>query len=294
MFSLQEFVDHFEAFILPQADMRVEAANLDVFNDNFEYARSGNGLPVRFPLAVQPYVSEAVLVMTYVHATPMTELLDVGPPPPRAGLFRKASHSAPKFLRRETQRTHCCLRVGKVCLDAFLQMMFRDRCIHGDMHPGNMLVRLGEDGSDPELVVIDAGLAVRMGPVEQQNFADLMYSVAMKDGRSAGRLMVERSSGDRSAVIDEDGFVENVGDLVSSACSHGFSLGKWGIGDTLRQILQLAYNHNVKLDTSFVTVVTSIVVLEGVSRQLDPDTDVLKAATPYLARAAASHLLRRK
>ena len=75
MFSLVDFVDHFEAFIVPQADMRIEARNLDKFNHNYPFASTGRGVPARFPSVIRPYVTEAVLVMTYERATPMNQLL---------------------------------------------------------------------------------------------------------------------------------------------------------------------------------------------------------------------------
>merc|ERR1712039_1094502 len=137
------------------------------------------------------------------------------------------------------------------------------------------------------------GLAVRMGPRDQRNFVDLLHAVAMQDGVRAGQLMVERSPGDRSAVIGEDVFVERVAGLVHTATDKGFSIGKFGIGEMLVQMLQLAYNHRVKLETSFVTVVTSIVVLEGVGRQLDPSIDVIKSSTPWLVKLAAKYAFTR-
>lgn len=293
LFSMSDFVDHFEAFIIPQADMRIEAANLDKFNDNFPFASTGRGLHVRFPSVVRPYVSEAVVVMTYERAAPMSELLSVESSEPTGSqhhkLFRAPSTRGRASLCREDERNTVRTFVGKICLDTFLQMMFRDQFIHGDMHPGNMMVRLGADGADPELIVIDTGLAVQMNPRDQRNFVDLLHAVAMRDGPRAGRLMVERSPGDRSMVIDEEVFVERVADLVHRARAKGLSLGKFGIADTLGQMLQLAYSHRVKLEAGFVTVVTSIVVLEGVSRQLDPTVDIIEAATPYLVKAAAAY-----
>lgn len=293
LLSISEFVDHFEAFILPQADMRVEASNLEVFKRNFTFESTGRGLPVQFPSVIRPYVSEAALVMTYERAIPMTQLLqDPSERDIRTAdnyqLFRCPSRISSPILKSKSTWTSACRRVGKICLDSFLQMMFHDQFVHGDLHPGNMMVRLGEDGTDPVLVVIDTGLAVQLGPRDHRNFVDVLHAVALKDGPRVGRLMVERTPGDRRAVIDEEIFVQRVADLVHKARGKGMSLGKFGIGDILAQMLQLAYYHRVKLETSFVTVVTSIIVLEGVSRQLDPTTDVIEAATPFLVKAAAA------
>lgn len=183
------------------------------------------------------------------------------------------------------------MRLGKIVADVFMQMLFSDCLVHGDMHPGNIMVQLGEDGSKPKLVVLDTGLAVKMKAEDSRNFVDLLHAVAMKDGRRTATLMVERTPGDRSKVVDEEVFVEKVADLVDRVRGKGMSLGKYGLGDVLAQMLQLAYHHRVKLETSFVTVVTSIIVVEGLARQLDPDIDVIEAATPHLVRAAAAHVM---
>merc|ERR1711957_593473 len=141
--------------------------------------------------------------MTYERGTPMSQLLSAEcseqtVDEPDYKLFRAPSTRGPALLCREDERKVARTGVGKICLDTFLQMMFRDQFIHGDMHPGNMMVRLGSDGGDPELIVIDTGLAVQMNARDQRNFVDLLHAVAMKDGSRAGRLMVERSPGDRS------------------------------------------------------------------------------------------------
>lgn len=252
---------------------------------------------MRFPTPVRPYVSEAVLVMTYERATPLTALLEVPgldvhselEPPSR--IFRARSRPIPAFVSNKELRAPCCLKLGKLVSDAFLQMLFSDRLIHGDMHPGNLMVQLGENGLEPKLVILDTGLAVNMKVQDNKNFVDLLHAVAMKDGRRTATLMVERTPGDRSKVIDEDVFIEGVASLVERARGKGMSLGKYGLGDILAQMLQLAYHHRVKLETSFVTVVTSIIIVEGVARQLDPSIDVIEAATPYLVRAAAAHMM---
>lgn len=40
--------------------------------------------------------------------------------------------------------------------------------------------------------------------------------------------------------------------------------------------------HHVKLEGDFVNVVVSIMLLEGIGRQLDPDLDLFKSALPVL------------
>merc|ERR1712224_191709 len=99
--------------------------------------------------------------------------------------------------------------------------------------------------------------------------------------------MGERTPGDRSAIIDEHIFVEKVGKLVTDFASNGLSLGKTRLGEIFAQLLTLACRHRVRLDTNSVSAVLSICVVEGVGLQLHPEVDLIKAALPHLALAAA-------
>ena len=47
-----------------------------------------------------------------------------------------------------------------------------------------------------------------------------------------------------------------------------------GMLDTIR-------DHNMKLDGEFATLLTNIVVMEGLARDLDPTINILKCAIPY-------------
>merc|ERR1712203_973505 len=137
----------------------------------------------------------------------------------------------------------------------------------------------------PELVVFDAGLAVKLSWRDRRNFIEVFHSIALNDGPRAARLMLERSPGDRANVIDEEGFVAGVAELISSLRSGGIALGKVRLGDCFNKMIGLACDHRVKLETGFVTVATSIIVIEGVGRQLNPVVDLILAARPLLLEA---------
>jgi len=140
-------------------------------------------------------------------------------------------------------------------MDSFLKMIFSDNFVHGDLHPGNLKFRqASNDSRQLELVVLDAGLAVQLSPQDRRNF------------------------------------VAGVGELVSSVWGVGLALGNVRLGEIFGKMLGLACYHRVKLETSFVTVATSIIVLEGVGRQLNPVTDLAAAARPLLAEAVARRI----
>lgn len=151
--SLVESVDEFSHAMWNQLDLQQEAARLERFTRNFSSdassssssssssASSGSvssssssssfrwhrgGMCVRFPVPQRPFVARSVLVESFEDGTPLGELLngDAGP------------------VTAETRQ-----RLANLGLDAVLKMVFEDNFIHGDMHPGNIIVRTSSSSS---------------------------------------------------------------------------------------------------------------------------------------------------
>ncbi|CAE8683412.1 unnamed protein product, partial [Polarella glacialis] len=233
--AMSEAICHFESFVRPQADLRIEARNLDSFHRNFPYKRTGKGLRVVFPEVIWPYVTDALLIESYELSTPLQEVLGQADRAARGG--SKAPGLAESSASSKGALLELREQVGKLCMDAFLKMLFADNFIHGDLHPGNIHFRggnisstgavLGSSSGKPlELVLLDAGLAVQLSSQDRQNFLEVFHALAVNNGLEAGRLMVERSPGDARLVRDREGFVAAVGELCSNFWGLGLALGK--------------------------------------------------------------------
>lgn len=135
------------------------------------------------------------------------------------------------------------------------------------------LEELDANGYQPELVFLDAGLTVELTPKNRRNFLDLFSAVAQFDGALAGHLMVERCRAPEM-VIDEEKFALRMQDLILSVKSKSFSLATIKISDVLSKVLSAVRDHHVKMEADFVNTVISILLLEGIGRQLDPNMDV--------------------
>lgn len=59
------------------------------------------------------------------------------------------------------------------------------------------------------------------------------------------------------------------------------------VGILIQQVLALCLRHKVQLESHFASILLAIGVLEGVGRALDPEVDILAAATPVILQ---SHL----
>ncbi|KAJ8907152.1 hypothetical protein NDN08_003634 [Rhodosorus marinus] len=243
-----ECVDEFASTVQPQIDMRAEALNLWKFRANF----LGNAKIV-FPQPVEALTSETILVEEYEDGQPVLNELD-------------DSH------RR---------KLARLGVQAFLEMVFNHHFVHGDLHPGNVLV--SSDGDS--LVLLDAGIAFTIEPKQIRDMRDLFQAIARGDGQKAGSLLIERS---KSPVEEEkvENFLTSISNIVSDVHASGLRLERLGIADILVDVLSTCYECSVKLDPKFATIVASIFVAEGLGRLLDPNMDILRIAMPVILRAS--------
>lgn len=71
-------------------------------------------------------------------------------------------------------------------------------------------------------------------------------------------------------------------ELVASVKKQTFSLAQIKISDILSDVLQSIRRHHVRLEGDFINTVLSILLLEGIGRQLSPELDLFKSALPIL------------
>uniref|UniRef100_A0A7S1GYA7 ABC1 atypical kinase-like domain-containing protein n=2 Tax=Hemiselmis andersenii TaxID=464988 RepID=A0A7S1GYA7_HEMAN len=248
--SLGESVEEFAGLMRLQLDLRLEANHLDRFSTNFSGSRQ-----VSFPRPVRPLVSDGVLVESFEGGEPIATHLTG-----EDGVVKR--------------------RLARIGVDAFLKMCFLDNFVHGDMHPGNMLVS-GGGADDLRLVLLDAGITTELSDRDKENFVLLFSAIVKGDGREAGRLMLDNARDHRCQ--DPEAFCEGMRGLVDEALGSKLRLESISAGEVLRKAFSLACTHRVKIESNFASICIAIMVLEGVGRRLDPTLDILNAAIPVLA-----------
>ncbi|KIM24111.1 hypothetical protein M408DRAFT_332002 [Serendipita vermifera MAFF 305830] len=143
------------------------------------------------------------------------------------------------------------------------------------------LSRLEREGYQPELVFLDAGLVTTLSETNRRNFLELFRAIASFDGYRAGQLMIMRSESPELS-IDPETFALKMQHLVLSVKAKTFTLGQIRISDVLSDVLKFVREHHVKMQGDFVNTIISVLLLEGIGRQLDPDMDLFKSALPIL------------
>lgn len=293
--SFPDEVEQFGEMMRLQLDLRIEAANLTIFRQNFK-----DRTTAWFPYPYTEYSTRNVLIEEFAQGIPMEDFLQNG-----GGIFQK--------------------EIADEGLNAFLHMVLIDNFIHADLHPGNIMVRfykpepldvpiftrkedrttgpkesrdvteevlerlrphrrdpeqwkarlqeIDNEGYRPQLIFIDAGLVTELNAKNRANFLDLFKAVAEFDGYKAGHLMTERCR-QPEAVLDGEIFALRMQHLVLGVKSRTFALSNIKIGDILNEVLSMVRTHHVRLEGDFVNVVLSILLLEGIGRSLNPDLDL--------------------
>jgi hypothetical protein len=147
--------------------------------------------------------------------------------------------------------------------------------IHGDMHPGNMLVL-----RDGRIGLLDFGVLGHLDAPSRGALCDLLLAVVdRRFGDVALALfgMIDVSGVDQAALVQE------VGGFLAAHLDT--SLAGLDLCATITGILGIASRNGCTLRDSLVTFIKQLLYIDGVCRELDPDFDVLGDARPIIAMA---------
>ncbi|XP_076332459.1 putative aarF domain-containing protein kinase 2 isoform X3 [Tachypleus tridentatus] len=284
--SFTECLQEFSLYMISQIDLQHEANILEKFNENFKDSSA-----VYFPRPIRPFVSRDILVETWEEGQPISD-------------FICSSSTVADGLKEE---------LAKLGVETLLKMVFIDNLVHGDLHPGNILVRNVENYqtektrfiaeqelalvdicdvvvinikpknvSSLRLVILDCGLATSLSQVDFDKLKAVFRAVLLGECEEVADIFLHHSV---NTCEDPDKFRASMRQLISSAREVTVSLGKLDVGNLLNEVFKLLITHRVKLESNFVSIILGILVLEGLGRSLNPDLDLLQAAAPYLLSA---------
>ncbi|KAK9470951.1 ABC1 family-domain-containing protein [Dipodascopsis tothii] len=311
--SLPDEVDKFSEMMRMQMDLRIESTNLQIFQRNF-----GERDGVHFPQVPFSLQSPRVLFEEYVSAVPINKILHM-PAASRIDMEREiADMGLDAFLKMLLidNFVHADLHPGNIMVrfvrrnrHRFLMdhlrkpapptpeeeqahaaaalevqdIVARLMAIEDPAAFRRELQTLDNRGFRPQVVFLDAGLVTELSDVNRRNFIDLFTALAEFKGYEAGELMIQRSRTPET-VVDAEKFALRMQKLILDVKAKTFRLGNVRIGDILTEALQMVRVHHVRMEGDFVNVVISILLLEGIGRQLDPNIDIFRSALPILRR----------
>eukprot|EP00672_Neobodo_designis_P026270 CAMPEP_0174835406 /NCGR_PEP_ID=MMETSP1114-20130205/5391_1 /TAXON_ID=312471 /ORGANISM="Neobodo designis, Strain CCAP 1951/1" /LENGTH=573 /DNA_ID=CAMNT_0016069353 /DNA_START=133 /DNA_END=1854 /DNA_ORIENTATION=- len=230
-----------------QLDFRIEAEHLELFCENFN-----NTDYVRIPEHIMS--TQRVLVEEFVGGEPAT----------------------PAFLGSLPAHTRDII-AGKG-LNCYCKMLLHDNFVHGDLHPGNLLVD-ARDPHNPKVAMIDVGLCMKLSHREGELSNDLMSSFVRWDAKQCRDTLL--AMGRHQKYCDQERFVAEVDDLFKRY--RPISGNEEGVVENILQSMFEATRHaRVTMDPGYVNLMFSVLVLEGFIMALNPEYNMVKHAAPWL------------
>eukprot|EP00672_Neobodo_designis_P018488 CAMPEP_0174835144 /NCGR_PEP_ID=MMETSP1114-20130205/5258_1 /TAXON_ID=312471 /ORGANISM="Neobodo designis, Strain CCAP 1951/1" /LENGTH=528 /DNA_ID=CAMNT_0016069089 /DNA_START=41 /DNA_END=1627 /DNA_ORIENTATION=+ len=239
-------------YIASQLDARVEAHNLRTLRANF----AG---------------SDYVAVPDALLATPNVLVQE----------FCEGSPATPEFLASLPPRTRDII-AGKG-LNCYCQMLLRNHFVHGDLHPGNILID-ARNPDAPTVSLLDVGLCLDLTPAEAANTRRLVASFCNWDAEECIAAVLGMGSHQRYA--DIDAFKANMRDLFrrykpSDDTTQADVNG--GLENVLNGMFDCAREARVTMDAKNANLTFSVLVLEGFVNSLNRDFDMVTHAARWLA-----------
>ncbi|XP_006236387.1 uncharacterized aarF domain-containing protein kinase 2 isoform X2 [Rattus norvegicus] len=222
-----------------KTDLRYEAQNLEHFQHNFQ-----NMASVKFPTPLHPLITRDILVETYEESVPVSSYQQAG---------------VPTDLKR---------KIAQLGINMLFKMIFVDNFVHGDLHPGNILVQ-GADGVSSSLemqqqqvdvydtlvatiapalcplrlVLLDAGIVAKLQASDLRNFRAVFLAVAMGQGHRVAELMLHHAQANECKDVEK--FKAEMATLVTQARKNTLTLEKLHVSSLLSSVFKLLMTHKI-------------------------------------------------
>jgi ubiquinone biosynthesis protein len=250
-----DWVHEFRKTLLAELDYRVEAENLDRFNEHFERYPE-----LYVPRPVWDLTKQKVLTMELVEGTKATDITGV---------------------RRTEQKLG---ELASVLMRGYLDQVFVHGEIHADPHPGNLLVT-----DDGRIAMLDLGMVAHVPPRQRDRLLKLLFAAV--DGRGEEVAHESIDMGTRLEDFDEPRFVREAGQLVARYAAHSGSQSL-SEGRMMLELVRLATACGLRTPPEMSLLGKTLLNLEQVARALDPELDVKKVIEGHLESVMRGRLRR--
>jgi ubiquinone biosynthesis protein len=244
----REVVAEYEKTVFDELDLLREAANASQLKRNF----NNSGI-LYVPEIYWPQTRRNVLVMERIRGIPISHTDEL----------RKRHVNFEKLSERG--------------VELFFTQVFRDSFFHADMHPGNIFVD-ASDPDDPKYIAVDFGIIGTLSPVDQQYLAENILAFFYRDYRRVAELHIE------SGWVPPGTRVDEFESAIRTVCEPIFErpLKDISFGLFLLTLFQTARRFNMEIQPQLVLLQKTLLHIEGLGRQLNPDLDLWKTAKPFL------------
>ncbi|MCC7005404.1 MAG: ubiquinone biosynthesis regulatory protein kinase UbiB [Ottowia sp.] len=169
--------------------------------------------------------------------------------------------------------------LARTGVEIFFTQVFRDGFFHADMHPGNILVSV-QPSTLGHYIALDFGIVGALSEFDKNYLAQNFLAFFNRDYHRVALLHIE------SGWVPHDTRVEALEGAVRAVCEPYFDrpLKDISLGLVLMRLFQTSRRFNVEIQPQLVLLQKTLLNIEGLGRQLDPELDLWATAQPFLAR----------
>ena len=169
--------------------------------------------------------------------------------------------------------------ITRIAARCFFIQVFRDGYFHADMHPGNIFIR-----DDGVLVPIDFGIMGHLSLPDRVFLMRLLEAMLERDYDSIAYLHKD------AGMLGDDVVLEDFADAVRAIAAPVMDkpVAAISLGTMLGQIFSLAHRFEIKVQPQFTLLQKTMVMAEGVSRQLSPSVNMWSLARGFISEGTAT------
>ncbi len=229
-----------------EMDLRFEAAAANEFYEN-----TRNDVGFKIPKIYWKFTSENVLTLDWIDAISIRELEKI------------------KSLGIN------CKSLASDIIQHFLRHAVRDGYFHADMHQGNLLIE-----NTGQLIFIDFGIMGRIDKINRRFLAEILYGFIQRDYKKVAEVHIA------AGLVPKDVNTEELAQALRSIGEpiFGQSVKDISGGKLLKQLFEITEKFNMQTQPQLLLLQKTMVVVEGVSRKLDPDANIWEISKPVLEK----------
>ena len=246
----RQVVAEFDNYLHDELDLIREASNAAQLRRNME------GLDlVLIPEVYWDFCRNDVMVMQRMTGVPISQV----------ERLREAGVDIPKLARDG--------------VTIFFTQVFRDGFFHADMHPGNIMVSL-EPETFGRYISLDFGIVGTLTEYDKEYLAQNFTAFFRRDYKRVAELHIESGWVPPSTRVDE------LEAAIRAVCEPYFDrpLAEISLGMVLMRLFQTSRRFQVEIQPQLVLLQKTLLNIEGLGRQLDPNLDLWSTAKPFLEK----------
>jgi ubiquinone biosynthesis protein len=246
----REVVAEFDKYLHDELDLLREAANSAQLRRNMQKLDL-----VLIPEMVWDYCMPEVMVMQRMKGVPISQ----------TQRLRDAGVDMKKLARDG--------------VTIFFTQVFKDGFFHADMHPGNIQVSL-DPATFGRYILLDFGIVGTLTETDKEYLAQNFIAFFRRDYKRVAELHIE------SGWVPPKTRVDELEAAIRACCEPYFDrpLKEISLGLVLMRLFQTSRRFHVEIQPQLVLLQKTLLNIEGLGRELDPDLDLWSTAKPFLER----------